>query len=888
MSQPEPTVKQVMSGDSIIIRGRPSGKPPPETTLNFSNITAPKLAKRPPGNTGEESKDEPWAWEAREFLRKRLVGKRIGSDLTYVTEKVNEREYYVLYIGKDSSGECLNKLLVKEGLVSLRPSAPAAYKELEEQAKTAGKGRFSKNTPLVREVKWVPTPASMQQLVDHFQKKPIKTVIENVRDGSTVRCFVTMEDKTYHVTLLIAGIRCPGFRPDGEASDPPPFAHEAKYFVEIRLLQMDVEITLEAVQNNNIIGNIYHPKGNIAERLVEEGYAKCFDHTIQYTKNIEELRKLERQAKNKGLRLWKNWQPSGPTIADADKGFTGTVIEIINGDGMKVKLANGTTKKIFLSSIRPPRMPEGENKDGTAPPKKSIRPLYDIPWMFEAREFLRKKLIRKKVNVTVDYIQPARDDLPAKTCCTVMVGQTNVAEALVSKGLATVIKNRQDDDQRSCQWDKLNAAQNKAMKSLSGMHGKKEDFPVHRVNDHSVDSARAKAILPHIKRGNARIEGLVEYVASGSRLRLFLPKDSCLITLLLAGVTCPRAPRQTPGGTPGMNEDPFGQEALDFTREKVLQREVEFSIESLDKAGNFIGWLWYDNINLSVALVQEGLCKIHPFSAGKSLQDYHALMDAEKHAKDNRLNIWKDYKEEEETVQPQEEEVERKVNHQKVVVIEVADNLRIYVQQEEQTAKLEAMLEKMRKELQFALTGAYTPKKGDLCAAKFRGDQQWYRAKVEKVAGGKAKVFYVDYGNRDEVDTKDCATLPSGFDVDKPYAHEYALAYVKLVNDIDYQEQTLDALREDLLNGVFLMNVEYKISGFPHVTLVDPTTQTDMIKSLVEQGYLLIDKRREKRLQQVVQDYIAAEEKARKAHKVIWEHGDITEDDDREFGLPRK
>jgi staphylococcal nuclease domain-containing protein 1 len=41
--------------------------------------------------------------------------------------------------------------------------------------------------------------------------------------------------------------------------------------------------------------------------------------------------------------------------------------------------------------------------------------------MYEAREFLRKKLIGKKVNVVVDYKQPARDNFPEKTCCTVTI-----------------------------------------------------------------------------------------------------------------------------------------------------------------------------------------------------------------------------------------------------------------------------------------------------------------------------------------------------------------------------------------------------------------------------------------------------------------------------------
>lgn len=79
---------------------------------------------------------------------------------------------------------------------------------------------------------------------------------------------------------------------------------------------------------------------------------------------------------------------------------------------------------------------------------RQFRPLYDIPFMFEAREFLRKRLIGKRVNVTIDYIQPKADQFPEKTCCTVMLGTQNVAEIMVSKGYAKVIRHRQDDDNR--------------------------------------------------------------------------------------------------------------------------------------------------------------------------------------------------------------------------------------------------------------------------------------------------------------------------------------------------------------------------------------------------------------------------------------------------------
>jgi len=37
-------------------------------------------------------------------------------------------------------------------------------------------------------------------------------------------------------------------------------------------------------------------------------------------------------------------------------------------------------------------------------PRARPRPLYDIPYMFEAREFLRKKLICKKVNICISSL----------------------------------------------------------------------------------------------------------------------------------------------------------------------------------------------------------------------------------------------------------------------------------------------------------------------------------------------------------------------------------------------------------------------------------------------------------------------------------------------------
>lgn len=64
--------------------------------------------------------------------------------------------------------------------------------------------------------------------------------------------------------------------------------------------------------------------------------------------------------------------------------------------------------------------------------------------------------------------------------------------------------------------------------------------------------------------------------------------------------------------------------------------QVEAEVEAMDKGGNFIGWLYVDGINLSVALVEDGLAKVH-FTAERS-SHYKTLLQAESKARDKKLN----------------------------------------------------------------------------------------------------------------------------------------------------------------------------------------------------------------------------------------------------------
>jgi staphylococcal nuclease domain-containing protein 1 len=857
------------------------------------------LARRPGGNTkSEETKDEPWAWDAREFLRKKLVGKDIQFNVEYKVPG-SGREYGTIFLGKDTeTGENITESIISEGLASVRRESKSDLSrliEIEDAAKVAQRGKWgTENDKHIRDITW--QIENTRAFVDKMGRKPIDAVIEHVRDGSTVRVFLL--PSFHYVTLMMSGIRTPGFKLDAEGKQDmaatEPFAIEARYFTESLLLQRDIQVVLESVNNLNFVGSIIHPKGNIAELLLRDGFARCIDWSMGFvTGGAEKLRSAEKFAKEKKIRIWKDYQSSTASNAVAalkgkDKEFIGTVVEIVNADSLMVKLADGTQKKVFLASIRPPRLIEEKGPDGAPVPRsKTFRPLYDIPYMYEAREFMRKKLIGKKVHVTVDYVQPASETpkLPEKMCCTVKSDGINIGEALVSKGLATVVRYRQDDDQRATDYDNLLAAEAKAQKTTKGLHGKK-DAP-HHVIDISGDPAKAKQFLPFFTRAG-KTAAVVEKVTSGSRVRLFVPREMRIITFLLAGISCPKASRLGQNNTI-IEAEPHGEDALQFTKDLCLQREVEIEVESIDKAGNFIGWLWMEGKNLSVALVEEALSSVH-FSADRSPY-FRALQIAEDNAKGRREKIWLNFEDAKEELKPEDDKVERKVEHKKVIVTEVTNDLHLFVQFTDDGDKLESLMNDLRRELSEKppLTGAYTPTRDNLCVAKYSADGEWYRAKVEKsLPDGEVQVLFVDYGNREVLKASKCAVLPNISAASlQPFAKEFVLACVVLPTDEEYAADAISALRHDTAEGKFLLNVEYKTGNLGYVTLIEETTKEDLGQSLVKEGLLLVENRKERRLQKLLKDYKAAEREAKDKHLNVWQYGDITEDDAREFGMAR-
>ncbi|VDK58411.1 unnamed protein product [Gongylonema pulchrum] len=193
------------------------------------------------------------------------------------------------------------------------------------------------------------------------------------------------------------------------------------------------------------------------------------------------------------------------------------------------------------------------------------------------------------------------------------------------------------------------------------------------------------------------------------------------------------------------------------------------------------------------------------------------------------------------------------------------------------------MMKELREELRNKppVVGAYTPRRGDLCVARFSADKLWYRARVESIRGKNVEILYVDFGNRETVDATSLAVLPAGFAAQPAGAREYQLAFLQMPSDPDYASST-DAAFEQLLYSTPFMfiNTEYRNQGVEYISAVmetaDGSGRSDVAKMLIAEGHALTEQRREKKFAALIAEYQEAEAVARREHRNIWEYGDFT------------
>ena len=221
-----------------------------------------------------------------------------------------------------------------------------------------------------------------------------------------------------------------------------------------------------------------------------------------------------------------------------------------------------------------------------------------------------------------------------------------------------------------------------------------------------------------------------------------------------------------------------------------------------------------------------------------------------------------------------------------VYVSEITEEGKLYACNISDGPALETLMDRLRTEFSTnpPIDGTYTPKKGDICAAKFV-DDQWYRAKIERISENKVYVQYIDYGNSAYVQKIKLRALPATFTELGAFAKLYSIALVSLPQDKEHAARGLEVLRDDILDKTVKLKVQYKIGRDTFVSI--HIADEDVGKNMVEDGLLLVDRQGAGSHESpwfLVKEYEQVMEYAKENHLNIWRYGDITQGDTMDFG----
>ncbi|XVF11340.1 hypothetical protein REPUB_Repub08aG0019000 [Reevesia pubescens] len=926
-------VKAVLSGDCLVVTALASNRPgpPPEKTITLASLIAPRLARR-------GTDDEAFAWDSREYLRKLCIGKEITFKTEYTVASIG-REFASVYLGDKN----VSILVVSEGWAKVKESGQQKGEvspilpellRLEEQAKQQGLGIWSKVPGAAEASKRKLPPSAIGDpsnldamgLLAANKGKPMEGIVEQVRDGSTVRVYLLPDFQ--FVQVFVAGIQAPSMgrraavetvvqtnltsdEPNGDVSaeprapltsaqrlttssaasaevSPDPFGAEAKHFTEVRCLNRD-------------------------------GLAKY----VEWSANMMEddakrrLKAAELQAKKTRLRIWTNYVPPATNSkAIHDQNFTGKVVEVVSGDCIVVaddSIPYGSPlaeRRVNLSSIRCPKMGN---------PRRDEKP---AAYAREAREFLRTRLIGRQMNVEMEYsrkvtmadgvtaatapadsrvmdfgsvfltslVKGDGDDASAVVPSTAGSQQPglNVAELLVGRGFGTVIRHR-DFEERSNYYDALLTAESRALSGKKGIHSAKDPPVMHILDLTTAPAKKAREYLHFLQ--HKRVPAVVEYVLSGHRFKLFIPKHTCSIAFSFSGVRCPG------------RDEPYSDEAIALMRRKIMQRDVEIEVETVDRTGTFLGSLWESRTNMAVTLLEAGLAKLQTSFGADRIAEVHLLQQAEQSAKRQKLKIWENYVEGEEVSNGAAENKQKELL--KVVVTEVLGGGKFYVQTQgdQRVSSIQKQLASLNIQ-EAPVIGAFNPKNGDIVLAQFSMDDSWNRAMIVNAPRGgvgspndKFEVFYIDYGNQEEVSYSQLRPIDPSVSATPGLAQLCSLAFIKVPSlDDEFGIDAAQFLSEQTLGSSlqFTAMIEErdtsggKVKGQGTgtvliVTLLADKSDLSINAAILQEGLARLEKRKKwesTERKSVLNNLEEFQNKAKTARLGIWQYGDVESDDE--------
>ena len=332
-------VVEAVSGDVLMVAEKKTGV---ERRVHLASVRAPRV-----GNERRGVKAEPWAVEAKEFLRKRCVGKPCRVKMEYARKSnpggdgENAQDARLMEFGTvllandgDPSGAASDagELLLIRGLALCvkhrgEEERSSRYDDLcaaERRAVASKKGlqNPNKEAPTHHANDIAGNAGKAKQFLPFLQRAGrCHGIVEYVVAGHRFKLAIPKEGAV--VSFALAGVRCPqpprpgDTNAEAEDKNRANDAAAALAFARRHAMQRDVEIEVDAVDKaGTFLGNLFLVDGSsgnkveLGEWLLREGLGSLHPSFRAESKaNGSKLTSLMEAARRARVGMWRDWSP---------------------------------------------------------------------------------------------------------------------------------------------------------------------------------------------------------------------------------------------------------------------------------------------------------------------------------------------------------------------------------------------------------------------------------------------------------------------------------------------------------------------------------------------------------------------------------------------------
>jgi len=780
--------------------------------------------------------------KAFEHLRKRLVGNKIEFEDYKVGKDLNAD----IFLDKKNIGfELVVNGLAKP--IRLGDKTSKYFEDLkqgEKKAEDNKAGIYSEESPDESEGKNRKERREMQKKAKNLSNledckgKSLSGYVDSVNFNLSFKVWV--EELNKIVEAKFAWVKIPVIKKD--------HVIKLKNWMSKNIYQKDFKFTLMNVEDD--VANIVESEGSVLYTLLKMGWARLDSEAAAEMPAdlFGRLREAQDLAQSKRLRIWKDLKKKnkGKQIKSAKwplkKRIEVKVMEVHNGDSITVQEKGGERLRIFFTNIRAPKYNWAEADKGPA-------------CSFEAREFTRTSLIKKSVGLEMDVRKVIVKEEEKKEIVinagTVFLKDKPFGVQLLERGLAELNIVRGSEDLSSA-LKLYTYASEKAKKNKKGIYGKKTGRKTYWDYSKPENKKKLKS-ESNLEAGDQILKGVVERCISASRIKLRLDSEGCFVIFVLNTVKSIR-------GDKNMSSlEKWYEKGQIMASDLIAQRDVNIQIENIDNVGNVHGSLFVGKKNYATKILEEGLAYLDT-SWGKC--KYHAEMsEAEEKARSSKTGFWSDKSvvmtlglgddDDEDDVADMDEiqetkgpkKTNKKTREYKAELSECESADMFYMQRSgssQMKSVLSIIKERHRKcgvlEEPIALN--------TLCLAYFDG--QYHRCRVvSRGSKKKYRVFFIDWGNYDNVKLNDLKVCPKKAMNILPQAKSVSLAHIRVPHrDQEFGLSIVDRIQELLMGKRVNVKQLNKTKGVGSVEIY--LKNTNNIKDtlnyvLCTEGYALPD-----------------------------------------------